>query len=102
MERIRWGILATGGIAATFTEDLLTLADAEVTAVASRAPATAQAFAERYGIARAYGSWQALADDPDVDVVYVATPHSAHHDAASLMIDAGKAVLVEKAFTLNA
>ena len=102
MERIRWGILATGHIAGVFTEDLLTLADADVVAVGSRLPETADAFARRYDIARAYGSWQALADDPDVDVVYVATPHAAHHAAAALCLDAGKAVLVEKAFTLDA
>lgn len=100
--KIRWGILATGGIAATFTEDLLTLDDAEVVAVGSRSPATAQAFADRYGIARAHGSWAELAADPDVDIVYVATPHSAHHAAAGLCLDAGKAVLCEKPLTLDA
>ncbi|MGA8116506.1 MAG: Gfo/Idh/MocA family oxidoreductase [Actinocatenispora sp.] len=98
---IRWGILSTGGIAATFTEDLLGMDGAEVVAVGSRAADSAEAFAGRYGIPRAYGSWQALADDPDVDVVYVATPHSAHHAAAVTCVEAGRAVLVEKSFTLN-
>ncbi|GAA2048522.1 Gfo/Idh/MocA family oxidoreductase [Catenulispora yoronensis] len=102
MKPIRWGILATGGIAATFTEDLLTLADAEVAAVGSRSLDTAQAFADRYGIPRAHGSWAELAADPDVDIVYVATPHSAHHAAAALCLDAGKAVLCEKPLTLDA
>jgi predicted dehydrogenase len=102
-KRIRWGVLATGGIAAAFTAELLALKDdAEVVAVASRGDASARAFAERFGIPRAYGSWTALADDPEVDVVYVATPHSAHRVAAGLCLGAGKAVLCEKSFTVNA
>ena len=100
--KIRWGILATGGIAATFTEDLQTLDDAEVMAVGSRTLDSARAFADRYGIPRAHGSWAELAADPDVDIVYVATPHSAHHAAAALCLDAGKAVLCEKPLTLDA
>lgn len=96
------GILATGGIAAAFTADLLELKDAEVVAVASRSLASAEAFAERFAIPRAYGSWTGLADDDGVDVVYVATPHSAHRVAAGLCLRAGRAVLCEKAFTVNA
>jgi predicted dehydrogenase len=98
---IRWGILSTGGIAARFTEDLALLPDAAIAAVGSRSSETARAFAERYQIPRAHGSWQALADDPDIDVVYVATPHSAHFAAASLCLKAGKAVLCEKPVTLD-
>ncbi|MGD6745811.1 Gfo/Idh/MocA family protein [Streptomyces sp. BH106] len=101
-ERVRWGILATGGIAASFTADLLDLPDAEVVAVASRKEASAKAFAERFGIERAYGDWASLAADGDVDVVYVATPHAAHREAAGLCLEAGRAVLCEKAFALNA
>jgi predicted dehydrogenase len=101
-ENVRWGILATGGIAAAFTADLVDLPDAEVVAVASRTEASAKAFAERFGIERAYGDWDALAHDEDIDVVYVATPHSAHRVAAGLCLEAGRNVLVEKAFTLNA
>jgi predicted dehydrogenase len=101
-ERIRWGILATGNIAGKFVEDLRLLrADAEVVAVGSRNEDSAQAFAGRYGIPRAHGSWQALADDPDVDVVYIATPHIAHFAATMTCIEAGKAVLTEKPFTLD-
>lgn len=99
--KIRWGILATGAIAATFTEDLLLLDDAEVAAVGSRTPEAARAFADRFGIPRAHGSWAELAADPEVDIVYVATPHSAHLEAAALCLDAGKAVLCEKPITLN-
>ncbi|MET7847220.1 Gfo/Idh/MocA family protein [Streptomyces avermitilis] len=101
-ERVRWGILATGGIAAAFAADLVDLPDAEVVAVASRSVESAKTFAERFGIPRAYGEWGALAEDEDVDVVYVATPHSAHRAAAGLCLEAGRGVLCEKAFTLNA
>lgn len=101
-DSVRWGILATGGIAASFTADLVDLPDAEVVAVASRSTESAKAFAERFGIARAYGDWGALAADEDVDVVYVATPHAAHRAAAGLCLAAGRNVLCEKAFTLNA
>ncbi|WP_371671909.1 Gfo/Idh/MocA family oxidoreductase [Streptomyces sp. NBC_00289] len=101
-QRVRWGVLATGGIAAAFTADLVDLPDAEVVAVASRAKDSAEAFAERFGIPRAYGGWDALARDEDIDVVYVATPHSAHRQAAGLCLEAGRNVLCEKAFTLNA
>ncbi|GAB3968183.1 Gfo/Idh/MocA family oxidoreductase [Actinoallomurus acanthiterrae] len=98
---IRWGILGTGGIARTFTEDLL-LHGHKVAAVGSRAPHTAEAFADRYGIANAYGSYAEFAADDEVDVVYVATPHSGHYDAARLCLEAGRGVLVEKPFTTNA
>ncbi|WP_405014543.1 Gfo/Idh/MocA family protein [Kitasatospora sp. NBC_01539] len=99
---IRWGVLATGGIAASFTEDLLGVEGAEVVAVASRAEGPARAFADRFGIPRAYGTWQELAADRDVDVVYVATPHAYHHRAATLLLEGGRSVLCEKPFTLNA
>lgn len=101
-EPVRWGILATGGIAASFTANLLDMPDAEVVAVASRSDASAKAFAERFGIPRAYGEWAALAEDKDIDVVYVATPHASHRTAAGLCLESGRAVLCEKAFTLNA
>ncbi|MFC9594224.1 Gfo/Idh/MocA family protein [Streptomyces sp. NPDC056944] len=99
---VRWGILATGGIAERFATDLGALDDAEVVAVASRTEASAKAFADRFGIPRAYGEWAGLVADEDVDVVYVATPHHAHRAAAGLALEAGKAVLCEKALTLNA
>lgn len=98
---LRWGILATGGIARSFTRDLLD-AGHVVAAVGSRAPGAAQAFAAEFGIPTAHGSYDSLAADPDVDVIYVATPHPLHLDGALLAIAAGKHVLVEKPFTLNA
>ncbi|MFD7501514.1 Gfo/Idh/MocA family protein [Streptomyces sp. NPDC059850] len=100
-EPVRWGILATGGIAASFTKDLLDMADAQVTAVGSRSPEAAKRFAERFGIPRSHGSWAELAADDELDVIYVATPHAAHRAAAGLCLEAGRAVLCEKAFTLN-
>jgi len=100
-EPIRWGILATGGIAAAFVEDLRLLPDAVVAAVGSRSAEAAQRFATTYGIPRAHGSWQALVDDPDVDVVYVATPHPAHHAATLACLRAGRPALTEKPFTVD-
>jgi predicted dehydrogenase len=99
---IRWGILGTGHIARTFTEDLLLLDDHVVTAVGSRAAGRAQAFAAKYGIGRAHGSYEELAADDSVDIVYVATPHSGHFGAARLCLLGGRAVLVEKPFTVTA
>jgi len=98
---LRWGILATGGIAETFTRDLQ-IAGLHVQAVGSRTQDSAQAFAARLGIPTAHGSYAALVADPQVDLVYIATPHPQHADAALLAIEAGKHVLVEKPFTLNA
>jgi predicted dehydrogenase len=98
---IRWGILGTGGIARTFTEDLLLLGH-EVAAVGSRAAGTAEAFADRYGIDRAYGSYAELAADDGIDVVYVATTHNTHHAAARVCLESGRGVLVEKPFTTSA
>ncbi len=97
----RWGILGTGGIASTFASDLPLVDGAELAAVGSRTLPAATAFAERHGFARAHGSWAELAADPDVDVVYVATPHAFHLDAAMTCLSAGKAVLCEKPMTLD-
>jgi predicted dehydrogenase len=98
---VRWGVLGTGGIAATFATDLPLVPGAELAAVGSRTPEAAAAFAGRHGFARSHGSWAELAADPDVDVVYVATPHAAHFDAAMTCLEGGKAVLCEKPMTLD-
>jgi predicted dehydrogenase len=100
-KKVRWGILGPGGIAAQFAKDLPLVPGAELAAVGSRSAATAAAFAERHGFARAHGSYAELAADPEVDVVYVATPHAYHLDAAMACIEGGKAVLVEKPITLD-
>ena len=98
----RWGVIGAGGIATQFCDDLQLLPDHEVVAVGSRVAGTADGFARRFGIARVHASYADLATDDDVDAVYVATPHPMHHDAAMLAIEAGKAVLVEKPFTMDA
>lgn len=98
---LRWGILAPGGIAHTFVSDLIE-GGVEVTAVGSRSLERAQAFAEEFGIKRSYGSYQQLVEDPDIDAVYVASPHPFHAEHAQLALDAGKHVLIEKPVALNA
>ncbi|MFJ8753952.1 Gfo/Idh/MocA family protein [Streptomyces sp. NPDC102441] len=99
---LRWGILGTGWIAQRFTEDVLLLPGHTVSAVGSRTERTAETFARRHGIERAWGSYEELAGDDEVDVVYVATPHTSHLAHATLGLEAGRAVLVEKPFTTNA
>lgn len=98
---VRWGVIGTGGIAHSFVGDC-TAAGIDFVAVGSRTRASAEAFAAEHGIARAHGSYADLVDDPDVDAVYIATPHSRHAEDALLAIAAGKHVLVEKAFTITA
>ena len=99
---LRWGIMGTGGIAGAFAEDLKLTDSGVVAAVGSRSAGSADLFADRLGIATRHGSYEALANDPDVDVVYVATPHPMHHGNARLALEAGKPVLVEKPFTMTA
>jgi predicted dehydrogenase len=99
---IRWGIIGTGGIATSFATDLVLMPDASLVAVGSRDPSTADEFGARFDVPHRHGSYAELVNDPDVDAVYVATPHPGHHDAALAAIIAGKAVLVEKPFTMNA
>ena len=98
-ETIRWGVVGPGRIADKVTADFVHVHGAEPVAVASRDLGRAQEFAGRHGIGRAYGSYAEIVADPDVDVLYLATPHPMHHAAALAAIDAGKALLVEKAFT---
>ncbi|WP_369046864.1 Gfo/Idh/MocA family protein [Sinomonas sp. P10A9] len=105
---VRWGVVATGGIARTVTRDLSLLPDASLHAVSSRHHETALAFAREFGAAHTYADQGAtpgyaqLVQDPDIDVVYVATPHGQHFEVAKAALEAGKNVLVEKAFTVNA
>ena len=102
MSPIRWGILGAGGIASTVGADIAASPGSEIGAVAARDGARAAAFAAQRGIARSYGSYRELVDDPTIDVIYVATTHAQHHEHALLALRAGKATLVEKAFALNA
>jgi predicted dehydrogenase len=101
-DKIRWGILGTGFIAKKFAEGLSVLKDVELVAVGSRAQATADAFGGEFKVPHRHVSYEALAEDPDVDVVYVATPHSLHRENSILCLEAGKPVLCEKPFTINA
>jgi predicted dehydrogenase len=98
---LRWGILGPGLIAGFFAEGLRKHTRQRITAVGSRSLHRAEEFVSRFG-GKAYGSYAELVTDPEVDVVYVASPHSEHHEHALLAITAGKHVLVEKAFTRNA
>ncbi len=99
---VRWGIMATGKIAGGFARNLALLPECEIAAVGARRLESARAFAAEHGAARAYGDYRALVADPDVDVVYVATPHALHREHVELAFEAGKPVLCEKPLTLNA
>lgn len=101
-EQVRWGILGAGGIAATVGADIAASPGSTLYAVAARDADRAADFATRNGVGRSYGSYRELVEDPDVDVVYLATTHAQHHEQALLALGAGKPILVEKAFTLNA
>ena len=99
MRTVGWGITGLGTIADVVAPELAHVEDAELVAVGSRSLERAKAFAARHGAARAHGSYAGLVADPGVDVVYIATPHPQHHAIALAALRAGKAVLVEKAFT---
>lgn len=99
---IRWGIVGTGQIAHHFARGLSVVNDAELLAVGSRSLDTADAFGDEFGIERRYGSYDELAADPDIDVVYVSTPHPDHKASTILLLNAGKHVLCEKPFAINA
>jgi predicted dehydrogenase len=101
-EPVRWGIAGTGGIAAAFATDLALLPGARITAVGSRTWDRADAFANRFGIPRRHESYAGLVTDPEVDAVYVAVPHTGHCELVLQAIAAGKAVLCEKPFSVNA
>jgi predicted dehydrogenase len=99
---LRWGIIGTGRIAHTFASDLRLTNEGVVAAVGSRSQPSAEAFGDEFDVPGRHGSYEALVDDPAVDVVYVATPHPMHFDNAMLALEHGKPVLVEKAFTMTA
>jgi predicted dehydrogenase len=100
-DTVRWGILGTGKIARAFATALKDTPGAVLAAVASRNAASAQAFAAEFGAASACGAYQALADAPGIDIVYIGTPHPMHAENALMVLHGGKAVLCEKAFTMN-
>ncbi|EOD68002.1 oxidoreductase domain-containing protein [Amycolatopsis vancoresmycina DSM 44592] len=94
--------MGTGGIAGAFAQDLKLTGSGVVAAVGSRAAGSAARFGDEHGVPVRHSSYEALANDPGVDVVYVATPHPMHHGNARLALEAGKPVLVEKPFTMDA
>jgi len=99
---LRWGVVGTGKIAGDFVRDTGSLPDARIVAVGSRSQESADRFGDSHGVPRRHASYQALVEDPDVDAVYVATPHPLHAENALAAIAAGKHVLVEKPFTMDA
>jgi len=100
-KKIRWGIIGLGKIAHKFAKDLLTIEDVELYAVASRTQDKAEAFANKYNATKAYSSYEDLANDPNIDAVYIATPHVFHKENAILCLNKGIAVLCEKPFAMN-
>ena len=100
--KLRIGIMGTGRIVAQWMRDVTAAKAADVTAIASRDEARAREAAQRYGIARAYGTYEAMLEDDICDAVYIATPHSMHRDCAMLALRAGKHVLCEKPIAPNA
>jgi predicted dehydrogenase len=101
-EPIRWGIIGTGWIAEQFATGLSVISDAELVAIGSRTASSAHRFADEFGVPHRHASYEALAEDAEVDVVYVATPNNLHMENSLLCLEAGKAVLCEKPFTINA
>lgn len=101
-KKIKWGIVGCGGIAGKFAADLAHTKHGELVAVGSRSKAKSEKFAHTYGAARAYGDYEQLVADSEVDVVYVATPHPYHMENTLAAIAAGKHVLCEKPIALNA
>jgi len=99
---VRWGILSAGRMAGRFAVDLRKTPGTEIVAVAARSVQRAEAFALKHRIPRAHGSYEALAKDPDIDVIYVATTHNFHKSHTLLCLENGKHVLCEKPFALNA
>src|SRR3989337_2251798 len=100
-KKIRWGILGCGKIANKFASDLKLVKNAELTAVASRDAANAEAFKDLHNAKKIFTSYEAMASSNDIDVIYIATPHGFHYEHTMLGLAHRKAVLCEKAFALN-
>lgn len=101
MDKIKWGIFGTGNIAHTFADALKTVENAELYAASSRSDEKAKKFASEYGFKKSMGSYELLAADPEVDIIYIATPMSSHYDDAMMCLRRGKNVLCEKSVSLN-
>jgi len=101
VRKVRWGILGTGKIANDFTNSLRVAEHAEVVAVGSRTKESAEKFAEKHHIPKAYGSYEELAKDPEVEIIYVSSPHPDHHRSTILSLKLVKYVLFEKPLAMN-
>ena len=101
-QKIRIGVIGAGRMAGWFSEGLTVVTDAVRYAVGSRSEEKAQEFADRYGYEKAYGSYEAVLQDPEVDLVYIATPIREHYANIRAALEAGKPVLCEKSLTVNA
>lgn len=99
---MNFGIIGAGSIAESMAYTIMNMSEANMYAIASRSIEKAQAYKEKYNMQVAYGSYEELAKDPNVDVIYIATPHSFHYEQAKMCLENGKHVLCEKAFTANA
>ncbi len=100
-KKIKWGVIGLGNIAHQFVKDLALVPDAELIAVGSRTTDKALKFANQYNVKNAYGSYDELVADPDVDIVYIATPHDSHVDLTIKSLEQNKHVLCEKPIALN-
>jgi len=101
MKKITWGIIGAGNIARTFAKDIAYTSNAKLGAVASRSLESANAFAQQYSIPKAYGSYAELYADPEIDAIYIATPHNFHLSQSLQALDSSKSVLCEKPLTVN-
>src|SRR5664279_5456838 len=101
MDPIRWGILGCGRIARKFAADLALVQDARLMALGARRVEDARAFAKDFPAPHIHGSYESLVADPEVDVIYVASPHALHHEHTLLCLNHHKGVLCEKAFAMN-
>lgn len=99
--KVKWGVIGTGSIARKFAADFVYAENGQLYAVGSRSVESAREFADNYGIPHAYGSYEKLLNDPEVEAVYVSTPHPFHKEVVLNALHAGKAVLCEKPFTIN-
>lgn len=101
MNKLRWGILGPGIIAREFAADFEHVTNAEIMAVASRSRSRAEEFGQTFGIPKVYGSYQEIYMDPNIDAIYIATPHVFHKEQSILALRAGKSVLCEKPITIS-
>ena len=102
MKKVNWGILGPGKIARKFAGDLVNIPGAKLHAVASRSMERAESFAREYKVTHAFGSYESMVNCPDLDVVYIASPHVGHYEHSLLFLNAGIAVLCEKPLGINA